>query len=293
MQTLLKALMHFLGWALVGVPGPRETAVNLPTPYATIAHPLIKESSGFAASDKVPGRFWTLNDSGNGPWLFAMDAQGRAQGEPVKVRGVRNMDWEAIASDGKGHLWIGDFGNNQNRRKDLAIYQISEPGEMLPAEVSINKRIRFRFPDQQAFSLEKLNFDCEAMFVMAGRIYLLTKHRADSDTKLYRLENLDGGEVQTATLLDRFAGIGQVTDAALSLDGQRLAVLTYSGIWIFDKPADSDLFLQGSGQRWLFNNWALGQCESVAWTDAETLLIGNEQRDLFQVPTGSGGWVRF
>ena len=33
-----------------------------------------------------------------------------------KVEGAEANDWEAIATDRKGNLYIGDFGNNRNIR---------------------------------------------------------------------------------------------------------------------------------------------------------------------------------
>src|SRR4051794_6987818 len=36
----------------------------------------ITESSGLAASRKHPGVFWTHNDSGNGPYIFAITRDG-------------------------------------------------------------------------------------------------------------------------------------------------------------------------------------------------------------------------
>ena len=36
-------------------------------------------------------------------------------------------DWEDIAIDDAGHLFIGDIGNNDARRDELAVYQIDEP----------------------------------------------------------------------------------------------------------------------------------------------------------------------
>ena len=75
------------------------------------AHEEIRESSGVAVSANYPGVFWTLNDSGNPARIYAT----RLDGEVIQafdVSGAENYDWEAMAIDDKGQLWIGEIGNN-------------------------------------------------------------------------------------------------------------------------------------------------------------------------------------
>ena len=71
---------------------------------------LIPEASGIVKSRRYPGIFWVHNDSGNPPLLFAVRGDGRI------VRQFRlaipNIDWEDIAIDDQGHLYLGDIGNN-------------------------------------------------------------------------------------------------------------------------------------------------------------------------------------
>ncbi|MDF3128975.1 hypothetical protein P0Y35_07190 [Kiritimatiellaeota bacterium B1221] len=287
-RLLCLGFLHGGSWAIAG----GEVGTGIPSPVAQIEESALREASGLTKSSFGPW-FWSLNDSGNDSVLFSISALGKTHGV-VKVAGVKNVDWEAVATDGEGGLWIGDFGNNRNRRKDLQIHRVGEPGDNISVlPLRVNKTIRFRFPDQLAFPPEKWNFDCEAMFIWEKKVYLLTKHRADTDTKLYRIEDLETEEIQDAVLLDRFEGIGQVTDAALTADGGRLAVLTFSGIWIFDRPKGSDRFLRGSGRHFLFKNWALRQIEGIAWIDEGRLLICNEQKDIFQLPVEGEGWVAF
>ena len=41
----------------------------------------------------------------------------------LPVPGVRQVDWESLAQDPQGVLYIGDCGNNNNDRRDLTIYR--------------------------------------------------------------------------------------------------------------------------------------------------------------------------
>ena len=54
-----------------------------------------REASGLAVSRRVPGRLWTLNDSGQ-PVLFALDTRGSVTGQ-VRLTGADVVDWEAVA----------------------------------------------------------------------------------------------------------------------------------------------------------------------------------------------------
>ena len=50
-------------------------------------------------------------------------------------------DWENIAIDSAGHLYIGDIGNNDSKRDTLAVYEIDEPNPQAGAEGISPKRV--------------------------------------------------------------------------------------------------------------------------------------------------------
>ena len=88
-------------------------------------HKLIPESSGLIASRKHPDVFWTHNDSGNAPELFAVTREGKLLA--TYMLNVRNTDWESITADDEGHLYVGDTGNNEHRRDRVFVYRVDEP----------------------------------------------------------------------------------------------------------------------------------------------------------------------
>src|SRR5205809_1449533 len=73
--------------------------------------PELTESSGLIASRTFPGVFWTHNDQGQIPKLFAITRQGVTLGK-FKVTGATISDWEDISIDAAGNLYIADIGNN-------------------------------------------------------------------------------------------------------------------------------------------------------------------------------------
>jgi hypothetical protein len=93
-----------------------------------ISDPRIKESSGVVASRRYANLYWTHNDGG-GPKkqvLYAIDRKGNTRAS-FPVIDVTLHDWEDIAIDDAGHLYIGDIGNNDSKRDTLAVYEIDEP----------------------------------------------------------------------------------------------------------------------------------------------------------------------
>ncbi|VXB67132.1 hypothetical protein [Aeromicrobium sp. 9AM] len=94
----------------------------------------ITESSGLAVSVKHDDLAYTINDSGNAPIIFAVKISTGAVVGTTTITGNTPLDTEAIAIDGDGELWVADTGDNQERRTDVALYALPEPG---PGEHSV------------------------------------------------------------------------------------------------------------------------------------------------------------
>ena len=74
------------------------------------------------------------------------------------------------------------------------------------------------------------------------------------------------------------------TAADLSPDGTKLAVLCVNALFVFEKPAKGDKWLSEGKARGVALPMArTKQAEAVCWEDGATLLLANEQRDLFRV----------
>src|ERR1044071_6298320 len=102
-----------------------------PTTITTIKEKSITESSGLTASRSTPGAYWTHNDSGDGPFIYAFDTRGDSLGI-FRVTGAQARDWEDMAA-GPGsdantsYLYIGDIGDNDAVRDEVVIYRVPEP----------------------------------------------------------------------------------------------------------------------------------------------------------------------
>ncbi len=265
----------------VPITGPRQIE-----PVATFHSHVIKESSGIVKSARYEGVYWTHNDSGDRARIFPVTIEGLTvalgDGLGIPVEFADNEDWEDIASDHAGNLLIGDFGNNANRRQNLRVYVVPEPDPSYAKQAIAKRVIPFHFPEQKEFPPAAANFDTEAIFVANDTWYVLTKHRADADTCLYRFDSYREDMSNTLTLVSSFGARGMVTGADALADGSRVAVLVYDNIWIFEPPeGDVDRLTEG---KIYWRPYRLGQCEGICFIDADTLLVTNEDAELFVIP---------
>ncbi len=236
--------------------------------------PEVPESSGVAPGvlgpDDVPGSsfFWTHNDSGWDPVLFAVSLDGELLGE-VRVQGAANVDWEDLAAmDWEGMpavswkgmaavdredfsaapcgsqrcLYIADTGDNLERRDDPAIYRIAEPhpndSVSLPAQ-----RFPLRLPHGPR--------DIEAMVILPGEELLLITKGRNHPVEVYRspgpLSDALARTADGAIPLERVQRLTtsppglprMVTGAGVDARGSLVAVRTYETLHFYRLELDS------------------------------------------------------
>ncbi|GAA4303800.1 hypothetical protein [Nibribacter koreensis] len=234
---------------------------------------VIVESSGLEAAG-TPGQYWTHNDAGNLPILYKINEQGKLLSQ-TQIQGTINNDWEDLAQDNKGYLYIGDVGNNKNDRQDLRIYKVS-PKQGFKTQV-----IKFRYQDQPTGKVEKelRNFDCEGFFWHNNKLYLLSKDRGQKRTaKLYELSDQAGTHM--AKLVSQAQIPGEVTSADISPDGTKMAVLTYGKLYVYPLKKGSNQFFSQKAQVMMLPK--SGKSEAILFKDNKTLVMSNEEGDLFQ-----------
>lgn len=194
----------------------------------------IKESSGIVASRKHPGVFWTHNDSGNPPVLYAVRRDGSLiNAFPTKCVA---FDWEDIAIDDEGHLYLGDIGNNGNLRGSIGVLKFDEPDPNVAPEkgkaLEPTQRWTLTFQNSK-------RMDCESLFVWEGHGYVIKKTTDRSPTTLWRFSlSKDGAQPLEAVATLPLAAI--CTAADLSADGEQLAVMSTNGPYLF-KDLKGDL----------------------------------------------------
>ncbi|HTG67586.1 MAG TPA: hypothetical protein VL859_14540 [Flavobacterium sp.] len=254
----------------------RETSIinelySLPKQLKEISGIVFTESSQLA---------WVLEDSGNANEIYALDNQGEIQ-KTLTIAQTQNIDWEDITKDPQGNLYIGDFGNNDNERKDLAIYKIAKDS-LQNESVIPSYKISFAYPEQTEFPPKKtkLFYDVEAFVEYQNNFYLFTKNRSkgfDGTTLLYKVPNKAG--FHQAELLGQFKAEGDfqnaaITSATISPDGKKVVLLSHSKIWIFQNFT-SDNFFSASVNKVDLQHFS--QKEAICFKDNTTLLIADEK----------------
>lgn len=190
----------------------------------------VNETSGLFFHN---GRLWTHNDSGGKPILYGLDTTTFEVVQRITLVNAKNKDWEDICTDGE-NVYVGDFGNNKGKRKNLRIYIF--PLKDIPAEGDANitvDSIRFSFADQTEFKHEKHNhdYDCEAMFVTDEALFLFSKGWATGTTRLYRLPKTPG--TQVAEVVNGFDSQGLITGADYDRENGILVIVGYvNKVWL-------------------------------------------------------------
>ena len=284
MTARLFSIVVFFHALLAGCGPPRDKrgeAINATDQYEVtllgkISRQEMDESSGLAPTDSAASAFWTHGDGGAPAVLYRVSRQGELLGT-LPVPGTRNRDWESLAHDGRGRLYIGDCGNNGNDRRNLAIFRFD------PAQPTRGvDTIRFRYPDQHEFPPHKAhrNFDCEATYFDRDSLFLFTKNRSKGGlwTKLYVLPARPGTYV--ATLRDSLELETWVTDASISPDGRTVALLGYGFIYLFEGAPSQPVF---DRKRLRVAVKASGQAEAITFVNNTDLVFSNENGKLFAV----------
>lgn len=288
----LSSLVFSVVVALSQVYGP-------PTTITTIKDKSISESSGLAASRTTPGAYWTHNDSGDGPFIYAFDTHGDTLGI-FRVTGAEARDWEDMAT-GPGpqpntsYLYLGDIGDNDAVRDEVVVYRVVEPtltvvsrrtkdrpGSTEPAEA-----IRLRYPDGK--------HDAEALLVhpTTGNIYIVDKVPIANPTVYEAVAPFTPGKVITMRRIGEihipsiFGGV--VTGGSISPDGTSVALCDYFQGYEIVLPAGRDFDDIWKQKMTGFDLGKRKQGEAIAYRmDGQALLATSEGKntDLFQVELG-------
>lgn len=209
-----------------------------PTTVTNLKNLGITESSGLASSQSNPGIYWTHNDSGDEPFVYAFDDTGESRGV-FRVTGAQARDWEDMAvgpgpGRGQSYLYLGDIGDNDEERSEIVVYRVPEP-KVRAADKESSRRwpqstvaadaIRLRYPDGK--------FDAETLMVhpVTGDLYIVTKVMLKNATVYEAPAPLTPGKVIT---MKRIADIkvpslmgGVLTGGSISPDGRRVALCDY------------------------------------------------------------------
>jgi hypothetical protein len=225
------------------------------------------EISGLALSQLHPGVIWLHNDSGGGPFIYAVDGRSCRTLATMRIAGAEARDFEAIAPgrDRKGRpvLWIADIGDNRDNWPYVRLLRVREPAVLASGTLTA-RTYRFTYSDMP-HNAETLLADpnSQQLWVVTkqlahGRVYVLPKHLSRTKVNIARPISREGG---------------LITDGAVSPDGSRYVLRDYVNATLFEGlPV-------GSEQKVISLPYQ-PQGEAVTWTaDGQALLVASERDD--------------
>lgn len=233
---------------------PSEVSNGVPA----LDDPRIAESSGITRSTVHDGVFYTHNDRGSAPDIFAVDRTGT---RAVLEVDVPALDWEDIASTPDGRIWVADIGDNDKVRSSVSLVVVDEPDVLVSALIPATT-YELSYPDGP--------HDAEALLIDPGsrRVYIVTK--AERRGRIYAAPAELDPRGNNVLELVGFAP-NNITAGDFSPDGS-MAVLRNQGKAFFygelgESPTEVTLPDQPQG-------------ESVTFTaDGAQVLLGSEGAD--------------
>jgi len=185
------------------------------------------EISGLATSIRHPGVLYLHNDSGDGPFIYAVDSATCRTLATLTVRGMNARDAEAIATgrdaEGQPVIWFADIGDNLDSWPYVRLYSIREPKRLRDTSVSAAS-FRFTYSD--------ISHNAEALLANPAKpqLWVVTKQLAHGS--LYSLPvPLLEGVVNIAKKIRREGGL--VTDGSVSPDGLRYVLRDYDDAYVY------------------------------------------------------------
>lgn len=289
MRSTCWGLLVALAWTFACTSAPPGDATNepekpcdawqLPTGVGVLEPAELDEASGLAASRVHPGVYFTHNDSGGTPELFAIDRTGALVGR-WEIEGVENRDWEAIASGpcprSEGAcLYIGDTGDNLVAQEHVKLIVVREPAALGESRLEPLSVVEVRYEEGPR--------DVEALVVdREGDVYLIEKFGTGLEHGVWRVPSAAFSETgvtvgRLTTLTLSRGGDTFITDADLHPTNAWLLVRTYFGVHLFagtttlEALEAESLFIEGG--EYGFE----AQGEAIAWSaDGSVFLTTSE-----------------
>jgi len=250
----------------------------------TFQDPRIDESSGLVASSTADVYF-TVNDSNPDLRFFTVDARGRTLAV-TDFPGVDARDVEDAALGPGPSLYLADIGDNRAVRPRVLVHRLPEPA-VDPARRG--GAVRARPPLSASLTYEDGPHDAETLLVhpRTGQVLVVTKGILGSGVYAAPQPLADGtlrrvGGVQVrATGTTGGPDVGAVaqtlvTGGAVSPDGRRVVLRTYTDAYVYEVPGD-DLVAALRGTPAVLPLPETRQGEAVSWTrDGAALLTSSE-----------------
>ena len=232
---------------------PPVATPSVATTVVSLAPGVSDEASGIAEARGTPGAYFLVDDATGTDSVVAVGADGALIAR-IGVEGMSADNAEAMASGTCGQLsppglgssdsclYVGDIGDNAERRDDIAIVRLAEPDLTdIPVEPIAADEWRYTYPDGP--------HNAEAMLLEPdGSLLVVTKPTGGQSHRMYRAAPGGGDLVfvrefrpPAAERPLRTLVTGNVVTDLAATPG-RVLLLTYDEVQEFSAPTpDADL----------------------------------------------------
>lgn len=274
----LTALSALTAW------GSPAYAADDPTVVCRFDDARLDEISALAWSQVDPNRLWLLNDSGGGPYLYAVDATTCATLARVRLDGPAR-DYESLASgrdaQGRPTLWVGDTGDNVGAWPYVRVLQVQEPPRVREGQRLAVRELRVTYPERPR--------DAETLLALPSEPRLWVVSKSLLTGTVFALPGLvESGSARGRPVAELG---GLLTDGAVSADGSRTVLRDYVWAWVYPGAPSRGTFAAEPVRVSLPNQ---PQGETVAWgVDGRSLLVASERDDrLLRVELPLAAWTQ-
>ncbi|MEL0643825.1 hypothetical protein V6251_05490 [Olleya sp. Ti.3.14] len=206
---------------------------------------------------------WTIEDAGNKNNVYGLDKKGNII-KDIDISNIKNHDWEDLAADTNGNLYIGDFGNNSRKRDHFFIYKVNNIANI--KDKTEAETIRFTLPD------DIKSEDFEAFFLWNNDFYIFSKE--NKKTMVIKVPNTIGSHVATHVTDYKLKGKDtRVTSADISPDGSTIILLNHDRIWKLTN-FKFDAFFDGNVESISLNHDS--QKEGICFINNTSIYITDE-----------------
>jgi hypothetical protein len=270
--------------AACGAAAPPDSIV--PEITGRLEDTTIREASGLARSQRVPGVLWVINDSGAKKYVHAIDQSGARLGE-FKLRKSRNSDWEDLASfvdDDVPYLMVADIGDNSAKRSHRTLYFVEEPIVEKDDKVTRAWKIDYRYPDGPR--------DAESAAIDTHERQALVLSKRDLPPQLYSVPLQAGSDEPTvATLLGTVNSLRkpsrqeveyapktkswawQPVGMDISEDTFAAVILTYEAVYYYNRLPDQTWIDALNGEPARVGIGSLKNAEAIAFSDDKRQVV--------------------
>ncbi|MBI9061367.1 MAG: hypothetical protein JEZ14_05230 [Marinilabiliaceae bacterium] len=224
-------LFFYIGFLITGCKNKTEEE-KLADSHTTAIKPLSSVTLGSELNENSGSIVWNdtlwLQSDSSEPVLYGVDPLTGRVIKKKKIPGLKMQDWESVAQD-EDYIYLGDFGNNSNYRKNLRIFRLEK--EALEHGAVKLDTIKFRYEDQVDYSYNEVfqtDYDCESMLVNEDHIYLFTKQWISKGTAVYVMPKKPGD--YNAEKISEYPVEGLITEAFKFPDEQTVILTGYSNL---------------------------------------------------------------